>query len=96
MEIILLYKFLTVYLTNQALPALRALAAIYGPISVVHFDSHLDTFVPRHFELITVGHQEHILQFGLVPNLTLLTAQCSGEDFSKYHLTVGWLTKKAL
>jgi agmatinase len=26
-----------------ALPALRALHEIYGPVSVLHFDSHLDT-----------------------------------------------------
>lgn len=28
---------------SVALPALRALYEIYGPISVLHFDSHLDT-----------------------------------------------------
>jgi agmatinase len=28
---------------SVALPALRALNEIYGPISVLHFDSHLDT-----------------------------------------------------
>lgn len=30
---------------SVALPALRALHEIYGPISVLHFDSHLDTYV---------------------------------------------------
>lgn len=28
---------------SVALPALRALNEIYGPISVLHFDSHFDT-----------------------------------------------------
>jgi agmatinase len=28
---------------SVALPALRALNEIYGPVSVLHFDSHLDT-----------------------------------------------------
>ncbi|AGO13197.1 AaceriAFR048Wp [[Ashbya] aceris (nom. inval.)] len=28
------------------LPALRALHSVYGPISVVHFDSHIDTWKP--------------------------------------------------
>lgn len=29
---------------SAALPALRALEEIYGPVSVLHFDSHLDTY----------------------------------------------------
>ncbi|KAI0718552.1 agmatinase [Cerioporus squamosus] len=29
------------------LPLLRGVAAIYGPVSVIHFDSHLDTSRPR-------------------------------------------------
>jgi agmatinase len=31
---------------SVALPALRALNEIYGPVSVLHFDSHLDTWNP--------------------------------------------------
>jgi agmatinase len=31
---------------SVALPALRALHEIYGPVSVLHFDSHLDTWNP--------------------------------------------------
>ena len=27
------------------LPILRALNAIYGPVSVIHFDAHLDTWI---------------------------------------------------
>jgi agmatinase len=38
------HRGMSMLLTCQALPALRALGAIYGPISVVHFDSHLDTY----------------------------------------------------
>lgn len=29
------------------LPLLRGLAEVYGPVSVIHFDSHLDTWKPR-------------------------------------------------
>ncbi|KAI0345189.1 agmatinase [Trametopsis cervina] len=32
------------------LPLLRGVAAIYGPVSVIHFDSHLDTWKPRQNE----------------------------------------------
>lgn len=28
-----------------ALPTLRALNQVYGPVAVVHFDAHLDTYV---------------------------------------------------
>ncbi|KAL8967698.1 MAG: hypothetical protein Q9197_005292, partial [Variospora fuerteventurae] len=31
------------------LPLLRSVVAAYGPISVIHFDSHLDTWRPRVF-----------------------------------------------
>jgi len=35
---------------SLALPALRALNALYGePITVLHFDSHLDTWIAREF-----------------------------------------------
>lgn len=33
------------------LPHLRALSAIYGPINVVHFDAHLDTWAPDKYPL---------------------------------------------
>ncbi|KAI0078956.1 Arginase/deacetylase [Panus rudis PR-1116 ss-1] len=32
------------------LPLLRGVADIYGPVSVIHFDSHLDTWKPRPME----------------------------------------------
>lgn len=32
------------------LPLLRGVAGIYGPVSVIHFDSHLDTWKPRPME----------------------------------------------
>lgn len=31
------------------LPILRSLNSAYGPISVIHFDSHLDTWDPKSF-----------------------------------------------
>ncbi|TBU59851.1 Arginase/deacetylase [Dichomitus squalens] len=46
------------------LPLLRGVASIYGPVSVIHFDSHLDTSRPRKLvggpwlpdEVVPVGH----------------------------------------
>jgi len=32
------------------LPLLRGVAEVYGPVSVIHFDSHLDTWKPREME----------------------------------------------
>ena len=44
---------LTLYLTTSlggdhtiVLPILRSLHKVYGPISVIHFDAHLDTWGP--------------------------------------------------
>lgn len=38
------------------LPILRSLKTVYGPISVIHLDSHLDTFVfPHHFDGEEIG-----------------------------------------
>ncbi|WFD49816.1 agmatinase [Malassezia furfur] len=31
------------------LPVLRSIASVYGPVSVIHFDSHLDTWKPKVF-----------------------------------------------
>ncbi|KAI0956782.1 hypothetical protein AcW1_005380 [Taiwanofungus camphoratus] len=32
------------------LPLLRGVAEVYGPVSVIHFDSHIDTWKPRQME----------------------------------------------
>jgi len=32
------------------LPLLRGVAGVYGPVSVIHFDSHLDTWKPKQME----------------------------------------------
>ncbi|OCH89089.1 agmatinase [Obba rivulosa] len=32
------------------LPLLRGVAGVYGPVSVIHFDSHLDTWAPKQTE----------------------------------------------
>jgi len=63
---------------SQALPALRALGDIYGPISVVHFDSHLDTYVSHCTSLSLGGRDEHIHRYGRARSLILLMGQCSG------------------
>ncbi|AAS53419.2 AFR048Wp [Eremothecium gossypii ATCC 10895] len=38
------------------LPALRALHDVYGPISVVHFDSHIDTWQPANTSVWDTAH----------------------------------------
>ncbi|KAF9021453.1 Arginase/deacetylase [Hymenopellis radicata] len=54
------------------LPILRSLNKVYGPVSVIHFDAHLDTWPPNAFggteqERITHGtffsiaHEEHLM-----------------------------------
>lgn len=41
-----------------ALPALRALEKVYGqPISVVHFDAHLDTWLPNKYPSAWIGDE---------------------------------------
>lgn len=47
----MVFHWLTVFLTHSlggdhtiVLPILRSLHAVYGPISVIHFDAHLDTW----------------------------------------------------
>lgn len=34
------------------LPILRSLKTVYGPISVIHLDSHLDTYVARNWSCL--------------------------------------------
>lgn len=83
-----------------ALPALRALNQVYGkPVSVIHFDAHLDTWHPgkypstwansptqadfTHGSMFWLARQE-----GLIANSTSVHAglrtRLSGEDYSDY------------
>lgn len=61
----------------KVLPVLRALHGVYGPITVIHFDSHLDTWPAKGYgygsddtSLITHGTffwtaaQEHLIKNG--------------------------------
>ncbi|KAJ3775000.1 agmatinase [Lentinula raphanica] len=58
------------------LPLLRSINSVYGPISVIHFDSHLDTWKPKVFggapsETAAVNHGTyfwHASQEGLIKN----------------------------
>ncbi|KAJ3799578.1 arginase family-domain-containing protein [Lentinula aff. detonsa] len=58
------------------LPLLRSINSVYGPISVIHFDSHLDTWKPRVFggapsDTAAVNHGTyfwHASQEGLIRN----------------------------
>jgi len=58
------------------LPILRSVKKAYGPISVIHFDSHLDTWKPKVFggspsEVASINHGTyfyHAAQEGLLRN----------------------------
>ncbi|ORY75310.1 agmatinase [Leucosporidium creatinivorum] len=64
------------------LPILRSINAVYGPISVIHFDSHLDTWNPSVFggspsETASINHGTyfwHAAQEGLIANGTSIHA----------------------
>ena len=55
------------------LPILRSLNKIYGPVSVIHFDAHLDTWAPwAEQERITHGTFFHVArQEGLLSNTSV-------------------------
>ncbi|KAF4604544.1 hypothetical protein EYR40_003318 [Pleurotus pulmonarius] len=53
------------------LPILRSLNKVYGPVSVIHFDAHLDTWAPRgttaqeritHGSFFAVAAEEHLIR----------------------------------
>lgn len=58
------------------LPLLRSINKVYGPISVIHFDSHLDTWKPKVFggapsDVASINHGTyfyHAAQEGLLSN----------------------------
>lgn len=58
------------------LPLLRSIHSVYGPISVIHFDSHLDSWKPQVFggapsEVAAINHGTyfyHAAQEGLIKN----------------------------
>ncbi len=79
------------------LPALRALHKIYGPISVIHFDAHLDTWLPRkyptgweskqsdftHGTMFWMASEEGLLSNGSCIHAGLRT-RLSGIDWEDY------------
>jgi agmatinase len=64
------------------LPLLRSINRAYGPVSVIHFDSHLDTWRPKVFggspsEVASINHGTyfyHASQEGLLKNDTNIHA----------------------
>ena len=64
------------------LPLLRSVNRAYGPVSVIHFDSHLDTWKPKVFggspsKVASINHGTyfyHAAQEGLLPNDTNIHA----------------------
>jgi agmatinase len=81
------------------LPALRALHSIYGPITVIHFDAHLDTWLPNkypstwetepgagdftHGTMFWMAHQEGLLANDSCIHAGLRT-RLSGTDWDDY------------
>ena len=80
-----------------ALPVLRSLNKVYGPVSVIHFDSHLDTWAPAAYGSASWGSEisgfthgtmfYHAANEGLIRNTSMhvgLRALLSGTDFVDY------------
>ncbi|XBW38738.1 hypothetical protein QEN19_004325 [Hanseniaspora menglaensis] len=79
------------------LPALRSLAQIHGDITVIHFDSHLDTWAPdkfpsfwdsdigdfNHGSMLWMAKQENLLASNGNIHVGLRT-RLSGKDFADY------------
>lgn len=77
------------------LGALRAYHEIYGPITVIHFDAHLDTWLPdkypsawgahdfTHGSMFHMAHKEGLLAEGTCVHAGLRT-RLSGVDWSDY------------
>ncbi|KAK5266272.1 hypothetical protein LTR99_008268 [Exophiala xenobiotica] len=82
---------------SVALPALRALHEIYGPVSVLHFDSHLDTWNPsslagawaseqsnyNHGSMFWIAHNEGLIAKGGNIHAGLRT-RIFGNDYGDY------------
>jgi len=79
-----------------ALASLRALNKVYGRISVLHFDAHLDTWLPNKYpsNWFSLQHQfTHGTMFALAHNESLLLpsvhaglrTRLSGLDFGDYY-----------
>lgn len=80
-----------------ALPVLRSLHKVYGPVTVLHFDSHLDTWAPTAYGAASHGSDisgfthgtmfYHASREGLVSNSSMhvgLRGLLSGTDFEDY------------
>ncbi|CEP61846.1 agmatinase LALA0_S04e02036g [Lachancea lanzarotensis] len=84
------------------LPALRQLHKIYGPVSVIHFDSHLDTWAPSkypsywhsdesaftHGSMLWLAHQEGLLAENTNVHAGLRT-RLSGKGWDDYEEDAG-------
>lgn len=83
---------------SVALPVLRSLNKVYGPVSVIHFDSHLDTWAPAAYGAASWGSDisgythgtmfYHAANEGLIRNSSIhvgLRGLLSGTDYVDYH-----------
>ncbi|WFD43608.1 agmatinase [Malassezia psittaci] len=83
---------------SVALPVLRSLNKVYGPVSVIHFDSHLDTWAPSAYGSESWGSEisgythgtmfYHASNEGLISNSSIhvgLRGLLSGTDYIDYH-----------
>ena len=87
---------------SVALPILRSLNKLYGPVSVIHFDSHLDTWAPaaygdaaRGSDISGFTHGTmffHAASEGLIRNSSIhvgLRGALSGTDYADYRRDAG-------
>ena len=82
------------------LPILRALNKVYGPVSVIHFDAHLDTWPAypgtsseqsrvTHGTFFYLAHEEHLMSNTSVHAGILMTACLRGAPESEYFVYRG-------
>jgi len=78
------------------LPILRALFPVYGPISVIHFDSHPDSSPGRHNATDPVHHGSYFTfayEEGLITNTSIhagIRQKFTGPEFIKHDQEVGF------
>lgn len=78
------------------LPLLRSMNRAYGPVTVIHFDSHLDTWKPKVFggapsKVASINHGRHMIQYDLRDPVLTSALLSIGTYF--YHAAMEGLLK---
>lgn len=83
------------------LPILRSLNKVYGPVSVIHFDAHLDTWAPQegtqgqeritHGSFFSIAADEHLMtntsiHAGIRCKMSVSTFSDAARIFFKVHI----------